>query len=72
MPLLRSLVLQAARIVLALFLAFPIVFMLVSSLKPDQQIFSVLDSIKAFLPVGHPVPWTTTPGYSTGFPLPGS
>ncbi|MCX4591351.1 carbohydrate ABC transporter permease [Streptomyces sp. NBC_01549] len=53
MPLLRSLVLQAARIVLALFFAFPIVFMLVSSLKPDQQIFGDLDSIKAFLPVGH-------------------
>jgi multiple sugar transport system permease protein len=43
----------AARIVLALFFAFPVVFMFVSSLKPDDQIFSDLSSIKAFLPVGH-------------------
>jgi multiple sugar transport system permease protein len=42
-----------ARIVLALFFAFPVVFMFVSSLKPDDQIFSDLSSIKAFLPVGH-------------------
>jgi multiple sugar transport system permease protein len=40
------------RSVLALFFAFPIVFMLVSSLKPDQQIFGDLSSVKAFLPVG--------------------
>ena len=38
---------------LALCFAFPIVFMLVSSLKPDQQIFGDLTSIKAFLPVGN-------------------
>jgi len=43
----------AARIVLGLFFAFPVVFMFVSSLKPDDQIFSDLTSIKAFLPVGH-------------------
>ena len=52
-PLLRPLSLYATRIALALFFAFPIVFMLVSSLKPDQQIFADLGSIKAFLPVGH-------------------
>jgi multiple sugar transport system permease protein len=52
-PLLRPLGLYTTRIVLALFFAFPIVFMLVSSLKPDQQIFADLGSIKAFLPVGH-------------------
>ncbi|WP_405468036.1 carbohydrate ABC transporter permease [Streptomyces canus] len=51
--LLRSLTVQTARIALALFFAFPIVFMLVSSLKPDQQIFGDLDGVKAFLPVGH-------------------
>ena len=50
---LRPLGLYAIRIALALFFAFPIVFMLVSSLKPDQQIFADLGSIKAFLPVGH-------------------
>lgn len=41
------------RVLLGLFFAFPIVFMLVSSFKPQQQIFSDLTSIKAFLPVGH-------------------
>ncbi len=30
----------------------PLVFMLVSSLKPDIQIFGDLTSVKAFLPVG--------------------
>jgi len=38
--------------VLALFFLFPIVFMVVSSLKPDDQIFADLSSPKAFLPVG--------------------
>jgi multiple sugar transport system permease protein len=42
----------AARILLVLFFGFPIVFMFVSSLKPDEQIFADLDSIDAFLPVG--------------------
>jgi multiple sugar transport system permease protein len=41
------------RILLALFFAFPLIFMFVSSLKPDQQIFADLGSFKAFLPVGH-------------------
>ena len=42
----------AARIVLAGFFAFPLLFMFVSSLKPDEQIFADLDSINAFLPTG--------------------
>jgi multiple sugar transport system permease protein len=42
-----------ARIILGVFFAFPVVFMFVSSLKPDVQIFSDLGSFKAFLPVGH-------------------
>jgi len=41
------------RTVLAVFFLFPIVFMFVSSLKPDDQIFADLGSPKAFLPVGH-------------------
>jgi multiple sugar transport system permease protein len=41
------------RILLALFFAFPLVFMFMSSLKPDTQIFADLSSFKAFLPVGH-------------------
>jgi multiple sugar transport system permease protein len=40
------------RTVLALFFLFPIVFMFVSSLKPDDQIFADLSSPRAFLPVG--------------------
>jgi multiple sugar transport system permease protein len=40
------------RILLVGFFAFPLVFMFVSSLKPDDQIFADLDSFKAFLPVG--------------------
>jgi multiple sugar transport system permease protein len=38
--------------VLAVFFAFPIVFMVVSSLKPDDRIFADLHSGRAFLPVG--------------------
>jgi multiple sugar transport system permease protein len=37
---------------LAAFFLFPIVFMMVSSLKPDEQIFSDFGSLRAFLPVG--------------------
>ena len=44
---------HAVRILLVLFFAFPLLFMFMSSLKPDDQIFADLDSIKAFLPVGH-------------------
>jgi multiple sugar transport system permease protein len=40
------------RILLVGFFAFPLVFMFMSSLKPDDQIFADLDSIRAFLPVG--------------------
>jgi multiple sugar transport system permease protein len=40
------------RFVLVLVFALPLLFMLVSSLKPDTQIFGDLDSINAFLPVG--------------------
>ena len=40
------------RFFLVLVFALPLLFMLVSSLKPDTQIFGDLDSINAFLPVG--------------------
>jgi multiple sugar transport system permease protein len=40
------------RILLVAFFAFPLLFMFMSSLKPDNQIFADLDSVKAFLPVG--------------------
>jgi multiple sugar transport system permease protein len=43
---------QLGRIVLVFFFAFPIVFMFISSLKPDEQIFADLSSVRAFLPVG--------------------
>ena len=41
------------RIALAVVFLFPILFMFVSSLKPDQQIFGDLSSIAAFLPIGN-------------------
>ncbi|QCB98230.1 carbohydrate ABC transporter permease [Arthrobacter sp. PAMC25564] len=41
------------RILLGVIFAFPLLFMFVSSLKPDQQIFGDLSSIAAFLPVGN-------------------
>lgn len=48
----RSTSIQSARMLLVLGFAFPIVFMFVSSLKPDAQIFADLTSPRAFLPVG--------------------
>ena len=48
----RALAKNAGRILLGAFFAFPIVFMLVSSLKPDEQIFGDMNSLRAFLPVG--------------------
>jgi multiple sugar transport system permease protein len=39
-------------VLLALFFLFPLVFMFVSSFKPDAQILSDVDSPRAFLPVG--------------------
>jgi multiple sugar transport system permease protein len=41
------------RAALVVVFAFPIVFMLVSSFKPDAQIFADLTSLRAYLPVGH-------------------
>lgn len=42
----------AGRVVLAFVFGLPLVFMFVSSFKPDLQIFGDLGSIKAFLPTG--------------------
>jgi multiple sugar transport system permease protein len=44
--------LQLVRMILVIFFAFPIVFMFISSFKPDAQIFADLSSLKAILPVG--------------------
>ncbi|MGN9757297.1 carbohydrate ABC transporter permease [Streptomyces sp. SD31] len=43
---------HAGRVVLALVFALPLVFMLISSFKPDDQIFTDLGSWRAFVPVG--------------------
>jgi len=51
-PLGRTLSLQTVRVLLLLVFAFPIVFMFVSSFKPDAQIFADLTSWRAFVPVG--------------------
>ena len=40
------------RLALSLVFGLPLVFMIVSSFKPDLQIFGDLDSLNAFLPVG--------------------
>lgn len=48
----RRLAAHTLRVLLVVFFAFPIIFMIVSSLKPDRQIFADLGSFKAFLPVG--------------------
>lgn len=39
-------------VLLAVVFLFPLVFMFVSSLKPDRQIFADVDSWRAFVPVG--------------------
>jgi len=49
---LRTTLLQLLRGLLVIFFAFPIVFMVISSFKPDAQIFADLTSLKAFLPIG--------------------
>lgn len=43
---------QAIRVLLVGFFAFPILFMFFASFKPDNQIFADLGSWRAFLPVG--------------------
>ncbi len=48
----RFALMLALKIVLALVFGLPLVFMIVSSFKPDLQIFSDLGSVLAFLPVG--------------------
>ena len=49
---LRTVLLTILRILLALVFGLPLLFMIISSFKPDIQIFSDLTSIRAFLPVG--------------------
>ncbi len=44
--------LYALLLLLAFLFLFPFLFMLMSSLKPNQQIFADLTSLRAFLPVG--------------------
>jgi multiple sugar transport system permease protein len=49
---LRTVVMLIVRILLCLVFGLPLLFMIISSFKPDVQIFRDLGSIKAFLPVG--------------------
>lgn len=51
------------RIIFAAIFAFPLVFMVVSSFKPDDQIMGDLGSFRAFLPVGK----TTLDNYAQVF-----
>jgi multiple sugar transport system permease protein len=57
----RAVLLTILRIMLALVFGLPLLFVIISSFKPDIQIFSDLDSIRAFLPVGD-LSWTITFG----------
>jgi multiple sugar transport system permease protein len=43
---------QSLRVLLVVVFAYPILFMLVSSLKPDAQIFGDMTSLRGILPVG--------------------
>ncbi len=49
----RTWLVVTLRIVLALVFTLPLLFMFVSSLKPDLQIFKDLGSWRAFAPLGH-------------------
>lgn len=49
----RTTLVLTVRIVLALVFTLPLLFMVVSSLKPDLQIFKDLSSWRAFVPTGH-------------------
>lgn len=49
---LQTALLYAANLLLTFVFIFPIVFMIMSSFKNNDQIFSDLGSVKAFLPVG--------------------
>ena len=49
---LRLIVRYAVLILIAVTFVFPLVFMLMSSLKPDQQLLADTASLRAFLPVG--------------------
>ena len=49
---LRGISAWTIRVLLGIVFSFPLLFMFVSSLKPDAQIFGDLSSMAAFLPVG--------------------
>ena len=49
---LRLVVRYAVLILIAIIFIFPLIFMLISSLKPDQQLLTDAGSLRAFLPVG--------------------
>ena len=61
----RTVVRYLVRFVLLLVFALPLLFMLVSSLKPDAQIFGDLSSINAFCRSATSR-WPTTPRFSNG------
>jgi multiple sugar transport system permease protein len=49
---LRLAVRYAVLVLIAIIFVFPLVFMVMSSLKPDQQLLADTSSLRAFLPVG--------------------
>ena len=53
MKILSRVLLYALMLVMAFVFLFPLVFMVISSLKPDAQLLHDTNSLRAFLPVGH-------------------
>lgn len=51
-PMLRLFTRYAVLVLIAIIFVFPLVFMVMSSLKPDMQLLNDTKSIRAFLPVG--------------------
>ena len=63
----RHLLMQIVRVLLVIVFAAPMVFMFMSSFKPDAQIFRDIPGWRAFSR-WETCPWTTTAASSTGYP----
>ena len=60
-------VLYAAMVTFAIFFLFPLVYMLASSFKPDDQVLANSQSLEAFLPMCFTVGWRK---FHSGYPQP--
>lgn len=55
----QSILFHILSIMLAVLFIFPLVWMIVSSMKPEAEIFRDMGTIRAFLPAGHISEWFT-------------